>query len=120
MRHGHDPKAARLGRGDDTLSGMLALYLDRHPLSEKSKRDYRNSVHRHLNDWLKFSLATISSDMIERRFHELAKAKGDATANLCLRIFRAVYNYAIERDPAMPPNPTRLLSLTESEGRGCC
>jgi integrase len=109
MRHGIDPKAARLGRGASTLAATLALYIDRHPLSEKSKRDYRDIVHNHLADWLKFSLPTITGDMVEKRYHELAKAKGPATANLCLRIFRAVYNYAAGRDHALPPNPTRLL-----------
>jgi len=109
MRHGIDPKAARLGRGATTLEATLALYIDRYPLSVKSTRDYRDIVHNHLGDWLKFSLPTITGDMVEKRYHELAKAKGPATANLCLRIFRAVYNYAAGRDHALPPNPTRLL-----------
>jgi integrase len=110
MRHGIDPKAARLGRGPNTLEATLELYIDRHPLSEKSKRDYRDMVHRHLGDWLKFSLPTITGDMVEKRYHELAKAKGPATANLCLRIFRAVYNYAAKRDATLPSNPTILLA----------
>lgn len=109
MRQGIDPKAARLGKGTQTLKGMLDLYLERHPLSEKSKRDYSSSMQLHLGDWLDFSLATISSDMVEQRYHSLAEEKGAATANLCMRVFRAVYNYAAGRDHSMPPNPTRLL-----------
>jgi hypothetical protein len=108
--HGIDPEAAKVGRGASTLEATLELYIDRHPLSEKSKRDYRDMVHRHLGDWLKFSLPTITGDMVEKRYHELAKVKGPATANLCLRIFRAVYNYAAKRDATLPSNPTILLA----------
>jgi integrase len=109
MRHGIDPKAARLGHGADTLEAMVDLYISRHPLSEKSKRGYRDSVHRHLGDWLKFSVATITGDMVEKRYHKLIEEKGASTAGQCLRIFRAVYNYAAKRDNKMPANPTRML-----------
>jgi integrase len=110
MRLGIDPKAARLGRGATTLEAILAVYIDRHPLSEKSKRGYRDMINHHLADWLRFSLPTITEDMVEQRYHKLAKAKGPPTANLCFRIFRAVYNYASRRDRTMPPNPTRVLA----------
>jgi integrase len=109
MRHGVDPKAARLG-GAVTLEATLKLYIDRHPLSEKSKTDYHNTIHRHLADWLKFSLPTITGDMVEKRYHELVEKKGKATANLCFRIFRAVYNYVARRDAKLPSNPTRVLA----------
>jgi integrase len=109
IRNGIDPKAARLGRGADTLEAMVDLYISRHPLSEKSKRGYRHNIHRHLGDWLKFAIATIDGTMIERRYHELIEEKGAATAGQCLRIFRAVYNYAAKRDAKMPANPTRML-----------
>jgi integrase len=109
MRRGIDPKAARLGRGAETLEANLALYIDRHPLSEKSKRDYASMVRRHLDDWLKLSIGTISGEMVEDRYHSLVEKKGIANANLCMRIFRTVYNYAKERDRSLPPNPTGLL-----------
>jgi integrase len=109
IRKGIDPKAARLGCGSDTLEAMVDLYISRHPLSEKSKRGYRTSIRTHLGDWLRFAIATIDGTMVERRYHELIEERGAATAGQCLRIFRAVYNYAAKRDNRMPANPTRML-----------
>ena len=109
MRHGIDPKAARLGHGANTLKAYVELYVERHPLSEKSKLGYSDMVDTHLEDWLDLSLATITGHMVEERYHALVKDKGAATANLCMRIFRAVYNYAANRDRTMPANPALML-----------
>ena len=109
MRKGIDPKAARLGHGANTLKAYVELYVERHPLSEGSKLGYSAMMRTHLKDWLDLSLPTITGHMVEDRYHALVKNKGAATANLCMRIFRAVYNYAADRDRTMPPNPALML-----------
>ena len=109
MRHGIDPKAARLGHGANTLKAYVELYVERHPLSEGSKLGYSAMMRTHLKDWLDLSLPTITGHMVEQRYHELVKTNGAATANLCMRIFRAVYNYAANRDRTMPANPALML-----------
>ena len=109
MRHGIDPKAARLGHGANTLKAYVELYVERHPLSEKSKLGYSAMMREHLEDWLELSLPTITGHMVEKRYHELVKTRGAATANMCMRIFRAVYNYAASRDRTIPPNPALIL-----------
>lgn len=109
MRHGIDPKAARLGHGANTLKAYVELYVEHHPLSEGSKLGYSAMMRTHLEDWLDLSLPTITGHMVEKRYHELVKNKGAATANLCMRIFRAVYNYAANRDRTMPANPALML-----------
>ena len=109
MRKGIDPKAARLGHGANTLKAYVELYVERHPLSEGSKLGYSAMMDEHLEDWLDLSLPTITGHMVEERYHALVKTNGAATANLCMRIFRAVYNYAADRDRTMPPNPALML-----------
>jgi integrase len=109
MRKGIDPKAGRLGHGANTLRAYVELYVERHPLSEKSKLGYSEMMHEHLKDWLELSLPTITGHMVEDRYHELVKTKRAATANMCMRIFRAVYNYAASRDRTIPPNPALML-----------
>jgi integrase len=107
MRHGIDPKAPR--RGGETLRVVAALYLERHDLSEKSRRDYNRVVFTYLADWLDLTLSTVTGTMVEERFHQLARDKGPATANLCMRVFRALFNFMALRNAEAPPNPTRQL-----------
>jgi len=120
---GVDPKAERrkaavrgktLGAAlDDYLAGNTAL-------AERSRQGYRASVLRCLSVWLDVPLRDLSREMVERRHRAIAEetAKpgrsgggentGAATADGAMRVLRAVYNAALDKDPTLPPNPVRL------------
>ena len=107
MRKGVDPKATR--RGAFTLRETLALYLDGNPkLGERSRKEYPQNVQAYLKGWLDLPMGEITGDMVEDVHQALGKQKGQATANLTMRIFRALFNYASERTP-LPQNPTKRL-----------
>lgn len=122
---GDDPKALAQRRRDRALTLRAALdrYLDaRKDLAAKSRSFYKAMVERHLASWLDKPLREIDGDIIEAR-HAAIKAEvdrgpsqkgtikttGGATANGVFRAFRAIYNFAAERDPDLPPNPVRRL-----------
>jgi integrase len=124
---GKDPKAERreAARRGKTLRAALGDYLTaREGISERSRAGYRASVDRELGDWLDRPLREISPEMVEKHHRAIAAgvaersggtrrgggpANGAATANGTMRALRAVYNYAAERDPTLPPNPVSRL-----------
>ena len=108
MRKGVDPKAAR--KGETTLRDAIEGYLlAGTKLSARSVVDYRRTTERYLKDWMDRRLSEITPDMVEEHHRTLGKDVGHATANLTMRTLRAVYNYSIDRQPDLPPNPTRRL-----------
>lgn len=110
---GIDPKAAR--RSAMTLRDALGYYLQgRKALREKTRRDYQG-VEKYLGSWLDRRLQDITSEEVEKRHREIAKAisaegrySGEAAANATMRTFRAIYNFAAEHT-TLPPNPVRHL-----------
>jgi integrase len=120
MRGGTDPKD--LLKNEITLSKALDAYLKARAdyLRPASVRTYNDAVHKHLADWLDMPLRNITREMVEGQLVAIAKkvatrnGNGNATANLALRAFRVIYNFALDRSPPsnpLPPNPVRLKRL---------
>jgi integrase len=114
MDLGEDPKAKT-----NTLSLKQAIdaYLKaRTALKLQTAEGYRSVCEYHLNDWLTRMLSDITPEMVEVRHTRIAedikkagRGTGHATANGVMRAFRAVYNFAAERDDDLPKNPVRRL-----------
>jgi integrase len=113
LRSGIDPKRKVSNPTlKEALDGYLAATKD---LAQSSIRAYRG-VERDLQSWLDKPLRSITPDIVENRHRELAaeirgrgQYDGEFTANAALRIFRILYNHALERTPDLPANPvTRL------------
>jgi integrase len=112
LRRGIDPKA-----GTSTLRTTLESYLAaRKNLRPATIRLYRKSVEDYLTPWLDLQLADITGEMIEDRHRSIVREvdkgeryKGTSIANFSMRTFRTLYNFAAERTPNMPPNPTTRL-----------
>jgi integrase len=106
MRSGGDPKA----KTDSalTLGGALQLYLERRPLAEKTRHNYRGTITRCLDDWLDRPLAAVTGAMIEDRYHGIAK-QSVSTATVCMTVFGSLYRFVALRDPTMPTDPTQWL-----------
>lgn len=126
LRRGIDPKAKTTNW---TLKEALDSYLAaRKDLRPTSIRAYRQ-IERTLADWIDTPLRDVTADMVEDKHRELAAAieaadrqrrsesprpnarqyKGESSANMTMRTFRILYNFAADRTPDMPPNPVRRL-----------
>jgi integrase len=132
---GTDPKAERRRAAQRavTLRATLDAYLGaRKDLAEKSRKEYRTSIERHLIDWLDLPIRDITPEMVEKRHSDIAAqvkkraaaavkrtkrgdwrgggpTNGASTANGVMRAFRALYNFAAERNPEMVANPVKRL-----------
>jgi integrase len=118
---GGDPKRARRATPAGTLRKTLEDYLAaRRNLSEKSRREYRAQIERHLQDWLGIPVREITADMVEAKHAEIKRSverrakgralvNGGATANAVFRAFRALWNFASDRDPGLGRNPVPRL-----------
>jgi integrase len=110
LREGKDPKAERRRSAAGTLRATLDLYLKaRRDLRERSIDNYRHAIQRHLKAWLDRPLREITPDMIEDRHAAIGQSSGPAAANGTMRAFRALWNFALDRDGTMPANPVRRL-----------
>lgn len=107
MRGGIDPKRV-VHKGASTLGQWLETYLGRERLVERSRDDLRKNTERHLSDWLNLELGGITGQMVKDRHGKIGKDH-PAMANSVMRGFRAIYNYALVRETALPPNPTQWL-----------
>lgn len=111
LRRGIDPKTKTI---DSTLRATLESYLAaRKDLRPASIYVYRRIEH-NLKPWLDLPMRQISDAMVEQRHRSIVAEVGTATggmvtANRAMRTFRILWNFASERVPDMPPNPTRLL-----------
>lgn len=113
LRRGVDPKARKTTL---TLREALDGYLAARTLRAASVRAYTTSVTRYLSAWLDLPLHSVTSEMVEQRHRSIAAEIGGAggsagkvSANCAMRVFRALYTYAAERTPGMPPNPVARL-----------
>lgn len=104
MDLGQDPKA----KGNKlTLRQALEAYLKGNSsLRAASIKGYRVWCEKHLDDWMDKPLGGITREMVETKHADIA---GQATANATFRTFRAIYNFAADRDESMPPNPVKIL-----------
>ena len=112
LREGKDPKAERkrAAARDRTLRQWLDLYLTaRKDLRERSVVEYRRGVTRHLEPWIDRPMREITLDMVEERHAAIGRSAGPGAANGTMRAFRAVWNFALDRDDALSANPVRRL-----------
>jgi integrase len=112
LRKGKDPKVRSM-----TLRGALEAYLQKYDakLSENSKASYREKVEKRLTAWLDKPLNSITREAVEKRHSDIAKeiaagnkGKGETSANAAMVTLRLLWNFAMEQDPTLPPNPVRL------------
>jgi integrase len=118
LRRGLDPK--RKSAGSATLGETLEAYLvARKDLRPASVRLYRIVVSRYLAPWRDISLNSITPETVEERHRRIAatvartnkleRNTGQTAANLSMRVLRALFSFAADRDPELGPNPVRRL-----------
>jgi hypothetical protein len=125
---------AQIAKGDDPMvlkrekrakSVTLAAAFEdfkeaRSNLKAKTLYDYQRVMDVAFPDWQKKELILISKDMVSKRHKKLGRERGQAYANLALRVFRTVYNFARTRYEdengysLLPENPVQRLTDTRA------
>lgn len=85
---------------DITLRDALERYIAKKTpdkLQDGTAQIYRNRLNRGIADWLDQPVSAISEDMVVLRHHDLRRY-GNATADVTLKILRAICNYVAELD----------------------
>jgi integrase len=111
LREGQDPKEERrrAAARDRTLRDWLDSYLkQRKDLRPRSVEEYHRAE-KHLSAWLDRPMREITPDMIEDKHIAIGRGAGPASANGAMRMLRAVWNHALDRDVTLPANPVRRL-----------
>lgn len=118
LRRGIDPKKKTAGSA--TLNETLEAYLiARKDLRPASVRLYRIVLERYLAPWRDIPISSITPEMVEERHARIAatvarskkleRNTGQTAANLSMRVLRALFSFAADRDAELGPNPVRRL-----------
>ncbi len=102
IENGASPaKVKRAHRAEPTFEEVFEKFIpgkrkrDGRPLSERTKKDYRDSLRIHLGKIKGLKLSQIGRDDV-KRVHAAATKKSPASANRALAIVSSVFNYAID------------------------
>jgi integrase len=122
IAEGRDPvsERKRTAASGAMLSDVFDAYLAQRNLKPRTAVDYRRIVEVAFADWCRKPLASITRDGVSRRFTQLRDKHGPAWANLCMRLLRALFNFAAGKyaDEAgrspFAANPVRVLSETKA------
>lgn len=124
---GTDPVAEKLKRQALSIA-LEQAYTDyikakQHSLSPKTLKDYRNVMSAVFTDWQGKRLNDITRAMVAKRHRDLSQNRGEAYANLAMRLLRAVLNFAQasyddgQGNPILQANPVAILSQTRAWNR---
>jgi integrase len=93
---GRDPaeERRRTAAAAVTLDDVFRDYLAQRSLKPKTVSDYERAITVAFADWRRRPLAAITREAVERRFNRLRDENGPAWANLCMRVLRAILNFA--------------------------
>ncbi len=98
-------------------------------LKEYTLKDYEGVMRRNFGDWLETPLKDITPAMVQTRHSKIQADiaerhkddrnnhnRGEAHANGSMRVFRAIYNFALVayEDAGLPANPVKRLSTTRA------
>ena len=109
------PQSTKQMKGEGlTFGAALEMYLARCEQQERSPvtiKGYRSHAGKHLSDWQDVPLIELGRDRprVEQRFFKITQSSGPSMANAVMRVFRAVYTYAMRRYPSLPVAPTIVI-----------
>src|SRR3990167_5889469 len=79
-----------------TLQQAFSDYLQaRKSLKQTTADDYKRVLQQVVSDWLNKPIVSINRDMIAKRHAKYGESNSKARANLCMRLLRAIFNFAI-------------------------
>lgn len=101
-----------------TLAETLERYVGTKRLRNGTIGSYRQVMRVHLAEWLPLPVTAITKEMVASRYKEMEQTP--ATANLVMRVLRAVLNFAAENyesrhgNSLISQNPVRKLSVNNA------
>jgi intergrase/recombinase len=101
---------------DITVEALFESYVSGDRLKPNTLRNYREVIFFYLSDWLSKPVASITKQMVEKRFHRIRDkgiSGGKPTysqATKTMRILSALMNYAMA-DEIVESNPVQVLKL---------
>lgn len=123
MAEGLNPNAERRAERARRVTLRVAFneYLKaRSSLKPSSVRHNRDSMRLSFADWMDRPITAITKDAVAARHQTIGKERGHATANLSMRVLRAVLNFArVKYEDAggrslLPENPVSRLTQTRA------
>jgi len=117
LAHGINPneQAKADAKSKITLIEVYNDYISQKELSESSLRGYNQIMRSYLADWQKSALVDITESMIKEK-HASLSCTSRAQADYCMRVLRALYNFAqfeyknAQDQPIFLYNPVQILS----------
>lgn len=104
-----------------TLQQAFDDYLHaRKSLKQTTIVDYKRVLQQVIPDWLGKPIVSISRDMIAKRHAKYGESNSKARSNLCMRLLRAIFNFAIyqyqteDGENIISVNPVKFLSHARS------
>ncbi|GGY61461.1 integrase [Cellvibrio zantedeschiae] len=102
-------------RSNITLLQVYEDYKSRKELKSETIRGYEQVMRTYVSDWHALPIITITESLIKLRHKELS-ASSKAQADLCMRLLRALFNFALYEyknandESIFTKNPTHVLS----------
>jgi integrase len=111
MARGEDPRKSKHLAAAEVLTLQQAWdqFCKASRITERSKSDYKRSIERDFAAWLNRALAGISGGEVVEEYARQGERLGKSLAARNMRIFRAIYNFAMALHEQLPPNPTDRL-----------
>lgn len=117
IAHGINPneQAKVEAKAQITLHEVFHDYLSQKELSQSSLRGYNQIFNTYLNDWHATPIANLTETMIKER-HSSLSCTSRAQADYCMRVLRALFNFAqfeykdSQDRPIYLYNPVKILS----------
>ena len=110
----------KLQQKQPTLVDAYHDFLGERKLKSLTIKDYDKVINHYLVDWQTVKLQNITRKMVQDK-HKALSDKSPAQANMAMRVFRAVYNFAVEHylgdddNPILPlACPTKTLTAKKS------
>lgn len=104
-----------------TLEEVLGEYLrNRKSLKTKTSYDYKRVLNVAFSDWCNKPLTFITKDQVAKQHEKLGNMRGEAYANLAMRLLRALFNFAMSQyedaqgRSLIIENPVKRLSQTRA------
>ncbi|RLW51908.1 MAG: integrase [gamma proteobacterium symbiont of Stewartia floridana] len=103
-----------------TLDEAFGEFLSVRKLKDKTAYDYRRVVEVAFSDWKRKQILKISKELVAKRHARLGRERGEAYANLSMRVLRSILNFASSRyedeqgRSLLPENPVKRLSDTRA------
>jgi integrase len=109
--------AARAQRGEMTVNELVADYLAATPMRPKSLHTFQGFHDRHIKPAIgKVKLSAVTPDRL-RKLHTAISKETPTTANRCISLIKAAFNWNIDANGWTGENPARRVKKNPEESR---